>query len=480
MVTGGKLTWAICFALLLLSTPLLVSDLLMLQRSVEESSGADFWYEAQLNREVLRLKLELTQAKLGGEAATSDADIRFQIDLVFSRLNTLPKRRDNDWHTQGIADLKEIGLIRREIEAIDATLPLLESDRPAFLAIAIAHIDATLEHSRALSLRVAERQNSLVGALQALFKGFQQKLLAYAIGFILLVLGLIYLMVRYIRSERDLRASNQRLTEMAIGLSKARDAAVEASRAKGRFLANASHELRTPLNGIIGFSELLQGGYAGALSQKQVEYVEDIHNSAERLLLLINDILDLSKVEAGKQTLAEEEMFLDQVVRQAVHDAREIVRRASLTVHIEAEPALPAIRGDAARMRQVIDNLLSNAIKFTPAGGAIRFNLARPPAGGIRVTVTDTGIGIESDELRKVFNAFEQVDSAYARKQKGTGLGLPLAKAFIELHGGTIAVSSEIGVGTEILVELPASRVFPGAVANHSASAVAEKGASGR
>src|SRR5690606_31827950 len=280
----------------------------------------------------------------------------------------LPKRRDNDWHTQGIADLREISLIRQDIEAVEAAMPLLESDRSAFLTVAFSHVDAALEHSRALSLRVVERQNFLVGALQTLFRGFQQKLLAYAVGFTLLILGLIYLMVCHIRSERDLRASNQRLTEMAVGLGKARDAAVEASRAKGRFLANASHELRTPLNGILGFAEMLQAGYAGTLSEKQREYVNDIHGSARRLLMLINDILDLSKLEAGKQTLVEEIVSVEEIVRQAVHDMRETIRQAAVEVRIDTEPELPAILGDPAKLRQVVDNLLSNAVKFTPAG----------------------------------------------------------------------------------------------------------------
>lgn len=459
MFSGGRLIWAICFGLLLLSSPLLLRDLILLQRNVEQTAGADFWYEGQLNRELLLLKLLLTKAQLGGENAPTNADIRFQIDLAFSRLNTLPKAIDGAWHTQGIAELEEVKLIRDRMTSIDAVLPLLDVDRPAFLAIAMTNVDAALEDGRSLALRVVERQNSLIGGLQAVFESLQKKLIAYAVGLTLLIVGLLYLMVRHIRSERDLRASNQRLTEMAVGLSRARDEAVEASRAKGRFLANASHELRTPLNGILGFAEMLQAGYAGTLSEKQREYVNDIHGSARRLLMLINDILDLSKLEAGKQTLAEEVVSVEEIVRQAVHDMRETIRQAAVEVRIDAEPELPAILGDPAKLRQVVDNLLSNAVKFTPAGGAIRVSIARRPSGGLRLSVADTGIGIDKRELPKVFNAFEQVDSAYARKHKGTGLGLPLAKGFVELHGGSFAIDSAVGVGTTILVELPAERI---------------------
>lgn len=457
MFTRGKLIWAVCFALLLLSSPLLIRDLLMMQRSVEQTAGADFWYEGQVNRELLLLKLLLTEAEVGGEDAPSNDEISFQIDLVFSRLNTLPRTSD-DWHTQGIADLHEVDLIRNQMNKIDAVLPLLETDRAAFLSAAMKIVDTALEHGRALALRVVERQNTLIGGLQSLFGSFQKKLLAYAIGFILLILGLFYLMVRYIRSEGALRASNQRLTEMAAGLSRARDDAIEASRAKGRFLANASHELRTPLNGILGFSEMLRGGYTGTLNDKQQEYIDDIHGSANRLLALINDILDLSKLEAGKQSLLEEIVSFEEIVRQAAHDMRETIRQASIELQVEVEPGLPAMRGDPAKLRQILDNLLSNAVKFTPAGGTIRLDLARH-SGGFRLTVADTGIGIDTRELPKVFNAFEQVDSAYARKHKGTGLGLPLAKGFIELHGGTLSIDSHVGVGTTIVVEMPADRV---------------------
>ena len=475
MIKSGKVVWGVCFILLLSSTPLLVRDLLQIQRAVEQTSGADFWYEGQLKRELLRLKVALIEAKLSRGEATIAA-IRRHLDLAFSRLNTLPRNKSSAWHTQGIADLPEIDLIRAELESVDAEMPLLETRASEFLDDAVLRIDAAMEHSQAVAIKVVARQNALTGEMQAVFHWFRIKLSFYAAGFVALIMGLAYLMYRHTLSEAGLRAAYHRVAEMTGGLTKARDDAIRANRAKSNFLANVSHELRTPLNAIIGFSEMLGGGYCGPLTDKQGEYVGDVHVAAQRLLSLINDILDLSKLEAGKHELTEQAIDLAEIVRQSAHDMREAIRKAGLTAEIDAATAPPAALGDAPKLRQVVDNLLANAIKFTDVGGAIRVSVSRSSDGGVELAVADTGIGIEKDDIPKIFKPFEQIDSDRARHHKGTGLGLPLVKGLVELHDGTILVNSTPGLGTVVIVKLPPDRVLPAAqegVASSSDAAAA-------
>jgi signal transduction histidine kinase len=295
------------------------------------------------------------------------------------------------------------------------------------------------------------------------FHWFRIKLSFYAAGFVALIMGLAYLMYRHTRSEAGLRAAYHRVAEMTGGLTKARDDAIRANRAKSNFLANVSHELRTPLNAIIGFSEMLGGGYCGPLTDKQGEYIGDVHVAAQRLLSLINDILDLSKLEAGKHELTEQAIDLSEIVRQSAHDMREEIRKAGLTAEIDAATAPPAALGDAPKLRQVVDNLLANAIKFTDVGGAIRMSVSRSSDGGVELAVADTGIGIEKDDIPRIFKPFEQIESDHARHHKGTGLGLPLVKGLVELHDGTISVNSTPGLGTVVIVKLPPDRVLPAA-----------------
>jgi len=229
-----------------------------------------------------------------------------------------------------------------------------------------------------------------------------------------------------------------------------------ASQHKSEFLANMSHELRTPLNAVIGFSEVLTDRMFGELNEKQEEYLKDIHTSGQHLLSLISDILDLSKIEAGRMELELTEFHLPTAIENALMLVRERAGRRSLTLRTNIDDRLGQIQADERKVRQVVLNLLSNAIKFTPEGGHIEVG-AVPKAGFVQVSVTDTGIGIAPEDQEKVFEEFRQVGTA-AKKVEGTGLGLALCRKFVELHGGKIWVKSQFGEGSTFTFTVPVRR----------------------
>jgi len=229
-----------------------------------------------------------------------------------------------------------------------------------------------------------------------------------------------------------------------------------ASQHKSEFLANMSHELRTPLNAIIGFSEVLTDRMFGDLNEKQDEYLKDIHASGTHLLSLINDILDLSKIEAGRMELELTDFDLLTALDNAVMLVRERAGRRAIALQMTVDAGLGQIQGDERKIRQVVLNLLSNAIKFTPEGGRIEVE-AVPRDGSVEVSVSDTGVGIAPEDHEAVFEEFRQVGMA-ERKAEGTGLGLTLCRKFIELHGGRIWVKSELGVGSTFTFTIPVRR----------------------
>jgi signal transduction histidine kinase len=227
-----------------------------------------------------------------------------------------------------------------------------------------------------------------------------------------------------------------------------------ANRHKSEFLANMSHELRTPLNAIIGFSEVLQEKLFGELNEKQAEYTDDILSSGRHLLSLINEILDLSKVEAGRMELELATFDLPLAVDNARTFVRERATKHGIKVDVAIDERLGDYVGDERKIKQILLNLLSNAVKFTPEGGRIGIN-ARKVDGAVEISVRDTGIGISAEDQAKIFEEFRQVGSNYAHKTEGTGLGLTLAKKFVELHGGRIWVDSEVGKGSTFSFTLP-------------------------
>ncbi len=227
-----------------------------------------------------------------------------------------------------------------------------------------------------------------------------------------------------------------------------------ANKHKSEFLANMSHELRTPLNAIIGFSEVLGERYFGELNEKQAEYANDIHTSGKHLLSLINDILDLSKIEAGRMELELSEFDLPAALENALTLVKERAQRHGIKLGLDADPALGVFRGDERKVKQIMLNLLSNAVKFTPEGGSVSV-AARKFDAAVEVSVTDTGVGIAAEDHASVFEEFKQVGRDYTQKAEGTGLGLALTKRFVELHGGTIRVESAPGKGSTFTFTLP-------------------------
>jgi len=272
------------------------------------------------------------------------------------------------------------------------------------------------------------------------------------------------------RLEADLQAHTRLIARKNVELE-------QANAMKSKFLANMSHELRTPLNAIIGFSEILKDGIAGPLEAQQKDFIADIHNGGQHLLALINDILDLSKVEAGMMALEPEPVAIERILPASLSVVKERALKHRLHLALSVDPALGSFAADPRKLKQIVYNLLSNAVKFTPDGGSVSVAARRMPRAAValpegvagmlvppaddgaaefcEIAVTDSGIGIAAEHLDKLFQPFVQIDSSLARKYEGTGLGLSMVKNLAQLHGGAVGVTSEPGRGSRFTVWLP-------------------------
>ncbi len=255
------------------------------------------------------------------------------------------------------------------------------------------------------------------------------------------------------RAEDEIRQMNASL-EMRV--QERTSELIHASRVKDEFLANMSHELRTPLNGILGLSESLLEGFRGSLNDKQQQSLETIYSSGEHLLGLINDILDVSKIEAGKLDLYPSHVSINDICVSSMNFIKQIAFKKSITVEYTRQPAAAMVYADPKRLKQILVNLLGNAVKFTGEQGSIKLEVqTNAKEGRIQFVVQDTGIGISADDLKRLFQPFVQLDNGLSRQHEGSGLGLVLVKKLIELHNGEIFVESEVGRGSTFIVSLP-------------------------
>ncbi|MFZ3249736.1 MAG: ATP-binding protein [Pseudolabrys sp.] len=259
---------------------------------------------------------------------------------------------------------------------------------------------------------------------------------------------------RLMATVADLRASQQRSAELAEKYAEEKTRAEEANQAKSKFLANMSHELRTPLNAIIGFSEIMESGMFGPLgAEKYHEYCNDIRGSGQYLLEVINDILDMSKIEAGRIRLDFEDLSIDTLLNEAMRVVAARAQNKQLQLSARISPEL-RLRADRRALKQIALNLLSNAVKFTPVGGRVTVR-GRATDHCITLAIADTGIGIAKDALTRLGRPFEQVESQLTKSHQGSGLGLAISKSLVELHGGRMGIRSTLGRGTLVVVRLP-------------------------
>ncbi|MDA1326814.1 MAG: HAMP domain-containing sensor histidine kinase [Proteobacteria bacterium] len=328
--------------------------------------------------------------------------------------------------------------------ALDEATVHRETDRLVALLTILAQLKKL--HTVAYDDLLAERQ---VHAFRDDLVFLTSALLVFLIG---------YFCIRVWRRAIDNVVEAQRVAE--IGLRLAKEQAEEANNAKSEFLAHMSHELRTPLNAIIGFSDIMRSETLGPVgSLKYREYSNDINEAGTHLLNLINNILDLSKIEAEMEEVHEENLEVRGAINATVMLVRQRAQKNNIGLKLEIGENLPDLCADARKLKQILTNLLTNAIKYTKPGGTVTVRAWCRREGGYVFQIADTGIGIAPNDIPKALAQFGQVNSGLNRKYEGTGLGLPLTKALVELHGGSLDLQSEVGTGTTVTVRFPTWRI---------------------
>jgi len=274
----------------------------------------------------------------------------------------------------------------------------------------------------------------------------------------------------YMRTNREARRATEQQNEIlerqvrvrTREFLQAKEEAEAANRAKSEFLANMSHELRTPLNAVIGFSDLMINRAFGDLDERYAAYAVDINRSGDHLSQVINDILDISRIESGNVEMNEEAFYPAAAIKSCLDLVRDRANDGEITLDLDLPDNLPAIEADPRKFKQILINLLTNAVKFTLKGGRVAVDASIDEAGRFVLTVSDTGIGMRPEDIPVAMTPFRQIDNRLARGYEGTGLGLPLVKSLIELHSGAVSIESSLGSGTTVTVTLPPSRVRGG------------------
>ena len=336
--------------------------------------------------------------------------------------------------TEGIA---KTGDLRPHLVILDVMMP----DLDGFAVCQAVRKDPRTEHIPILIVTGLEDDESIeqafeVGATNFLVKPINWALLGHQVRYVL----------RASETESELRAATL--------------AAEAAARAKAQLLANVSHELRTPLNAVIGFAEFMVDQGLGPLgSPGYLDCAKDIKEAGDQLLRMINDLLDLSRIEAGRAELREDTVELRELVEVCLRTVRAQAERAALRLEADLPEQLPGVKADERKLRQMVLNLLSNAIKFTPAGGRVELAVFTEDGGDLIIQIRDNGIGIAPADVARAMETFSQVDGSINRKYGGTGLGLPLTRSLVELHGGRLELESALGEGTTVSLRLPATRV---------------------
>ncbi len=414
----------------------------------------------------VRMDREMTQALL---ALTADAPAKHQ-ELAAGLESEI--RDDLDIVRERISDEEIWGVVNEILTLLDQWHVLADRiftagvlDAAEGEALKAEKHDLKIQVEEALSLLVEFatekgfdfRESAKAAANQAMFIQIGGALLVLFVGvFIAFVIG------------RDLIRARDELIA-------AKGTAENANMAKSEFLANMSHELRTPLNAIIGFSDIIKCERLGPVgSTKYREYADDILQSGQHLLALINDILDLSKVESGTDELIEENIDLLQTANAIMKLVTGLARKGKLKLELDVSDDIPVLLADERKVKQILLNLLSNAIKFPLVDGEVTLKIWSRADSGFIIQVIDNGIGIAFEDIPKALAAFQQIDSGLNRKQQGTGLGLPLTKALVEMHGGCLDLQSKLGVGTTVTVRFPAERIIEIPRASDSTDAVAQ------